>query len=74
VDQGFEWGVIGLSRCDIRFVPVENMGASLILNFWAWGDDQEEVMENLARTFTGLFAASRRVSGEIAEALEKQSS
>jgi hypothetical protein len=73
VDSEFEWGAIGLSRCDIRFTPVDKMGSNLVLYYWAWGDDQEETMDNLTRTFKGLFGAARRVSNEIAEPFKNQS-
>lgn len=46
-----EHGVVGLSKSTTFFTPIQRPGVSRILNFWSWGDDEEEVMNKLQRVF-----------------------
>lgn len=67
IDPGFEWGAIGATIMAIRLTtlpgpPEQQRGQQLMLSFWAWGEDEPEVMANLDRTFQNLAAALRQVS------------
>jgi len=73
VEMDLEWGVVGLSKCCTRFKTIGQEGRSLIVNFWAWGDTQDEVMGNLLCVFRGLLAATQRVSQEIVDAHSPES-
>lgn len=63
-DEGFEWGVIGVTIVPVRFTALPGTdaaqrGSQLMLSFWAWGDDEADTMANLDRTLAGLGAALR---------------
>jgi hypothetical protein len=70
VDPAFEWGAVGATITSVRFTtlpgpPERQRGQQLMLSFWAWGDDEPDVMTNLDRTFRNMTVALRRVSDEI---------
>ena len=70
IDPAFEWGAIGATITSVRFTtlpgpPEQQRGQQLMLSFWAWGDDEPEVMTNLNRTFRNLTVALQQVSDEI---------
>jgi hypothetical protein len=70
IDPAFEWGAIGATITSVRFItlpgpPERQRGQQLMLSFWAWGDDEPEVMTNLDRTFRNLTIALQQVSDEI---------
>ena len=74
VDPTFDCGAVALSKVSAGFVELpggaeKNRGKQLVLNFWAYGDDEAETMKNLDRLFTNLFEASRKVSIEIEEGI-----
>ena len=65
-DEGFEWGVVGATIVPVRFTALpgpdaEKLGSQLMLSFWAWGDDEGEVMANLHRTFVDIESALRGI-------------
>ena len=69
-DPAFEWGAVGVTITSVRFTtlpgpPERQRGQQIMLSFWAWGDDEREVMTNLDRTFRNLTVALRQVSDEI---------
>lgn len=75
-DPGFEWGAIGATITPVRFTalpgpPERQRGQQLMLSFWAWGEDEPEVMTNLDRTFSNLTVALRQVSDEICSSLNQ---
>jgi len=70
IDSAFEWGAVGATITSVRFStlpgpPERQRGQQLMLSFWAWGEDEPEVMTNLDRTFRNLTAALQTVSREI---------
>jgi len=77
IDPGFEWGAIGATIMAIRLTtlpgsPEQQRGQQLMLSFWAWGEDEPEVMTNLDRTFRNLTVALQQVSDEIRDSLNRQ--
>jgi hypothetical protein len=69
VQTDLQFGVIGLSKTTTFFSPIQQQGASLVLNFWAWGNSENEVMNNLFQVFRSVFEASQLASTEIGENL-----
>lgn len=70
IDPAFEWGAVGATIISVGFTtlpgpPERQRGQQLMLSFWAWGEDEPEVMTNLDRTFQNLTVALRHVSDEI---------
>lgn len=69
-DPAFEGGAIGATIMSVRFTtlpgPTERQrGQQLMLSFWAWGEQEPEVMTNLDRTFRNVTVALRGLSDEI---------
>ena len=69
-DPAFEGGVIGATIMSVRFTtlpgpPERQRGQQLMLSFWAWGEQEPEVMTNLDRTFHNVTVALRGLSDEI---------
>jgi hypothetical protein len=69
-DPAFEWGAIGATIMPVRFTtlpgpPELQAGQQLMLSFWAWGDDELELMTNLDRTFRNVMVVLRGLSDEI---------
>ena len=62
LDQEFEWGMIGTTITPVRYVDLpgpddRKLGYQLMLSFWAWGDSEAEVMDNLDRVVGNLARA-----------------
>ena len=54
IDIHFEWGVVGTSIIPATYITLplpdhEQVGSQLLLQFWAWGDSDLEVMDNFGR-------------------------
>jgi hypothetical protein len=69
-DPAFEGGAIGATIMSVRFTtlpgpPERQRGQQLMLSFWAWGEQETEVMTNLNRTFRNVTVALRGLSDEI---------
>ena len=69
-DPAFEGGAIGITIMSARFTtlpgpPERQRGQQLMLSFWAWGEQEPEVMANLDRTFRTVTVALRGLSDEI---------
>ncbi|MEO5955662.1 MAG: hypothetical protein ABIR36_08265 [Nitrospiraceae bacterium] len=69
-DPAFEEGAIGATIMSVRFTtlpgpPERQRGQQLMLSFWAWGEQEPEVMTNLDRTFHNVTVALRGLSDEI---------
>jgi hypothetical protein len=78
-DPAFEWGAIGATITSVRFItlpgpPELQRGQQLMLSFWAWGEDELEVMTNLDRTFRNMTVALRRLSDEVRYSLSTTTS
>lgn len=72
IDTSFEWGVVGTTLRPTQYVtlPVpedQQIGSLVMLTFWAWGDTEDEVMENFGRTVSNTRMALEGVSNEILE-------
>ena len=66
LDPDFAWGAVGTTRLrvDYRELPEGRAdGSQLLLSFWAWGDDEPEVFENLARVISALRVALESCAG-----------
>ena len=66
LDPDFAWGAVGTTRMrvDYRELPEGRAdGSQLLLSFWAWGDDEPEVFENLARVISALREALESCAG-----------
>jgi len=68
-EQDLTLGVVGVSITSTHFKKIRRNGKSLILYFWAWGDDDDGVMKNLNRVFKAIQEASGSVSQEISDSL-----
>jgi len=69
-DPEFELGMVGTTITPVRFVDLprphdQNLGYQLMLSFWAWGDSEAEVMDNLDRVVGNLAQAIGEVFPEI---------
>lgn len=69
-DPTFEWGVVGATIMSVRYVtlpgpPARQLGQQLMLSFWAFGDDEDEVMGHLDRTLSGVTTALAAVSKSL---------
>jgi hypothetical protein len=69
-DPAFEWGAVGTTIMPVRFTalpgpPELQRGQQLMLSFWAWGENEPEVMCNLDRTFRNVTHVLRGLSDEI---------
>jgi hypothetical protein len=66
LDPKFNRGALGLSFMDTAFVDLRNaIGKELQIQFWAFGDTEEETWNNLKRVFDNLFGALKAVSYQI---------
>jgi hypothetical protein len=70
-DTELEYGVVGITVFPVRYITLppgdsQHLGFQLILSFWAWGDDERDVMANLERTISGLGAALHAAGNEAA--------
>jgi len=57
LDPDFAWGAVGTTRLRVDYLELPEGGAEgsqVLLSFWAWGDDEPEVFENLARVISAL--------------------
>jgi hypothetical protein len=73
IDCAFEWGVVGTTRIPVRYLALpeadgQQLGTQLMISFWAWGDQEADTMQNLARVMKNLTFALRRVSASAARA------
>jgi hypothetical protein len=67
LDPNFQSGMVGTTIVPVRYLPLpeangQQLGAELMISFWAWGNSEEENMQNLGRLLKNLSQALRRVS------------
>jgi len=67
LDPNFRSGMVGTTIVPVRYLslPEENgqqLGAELMISFWAWGNSEDENMQNLGRLLKNLSQALRKVS------------
>jgi hypothetical protein len=73
-EQTWQDGIVGLSFMKTAFAALNNqIGEELVLRFWAFGDTEQEVFDNLDRLFRNLLTALEGVSKEVSKALVRQS-
>ncbi len=58
-DPDFAWGMIGTTIVPVRYLELPGaraaqLGHQLMISFWAWGDTEPELMENLERLVRNL--------------------
>jgi len=66
LDPDFAWGAVGTTRLRVHYRDLPDghaEGSQLLLSFWAWGDDEPEVFENLARVIAALREALESSAG-----------
>jgi len=71
-DLAFKWGVVGTTTrraqyTSLPFPESTQMGYQLMLTFWAWGDTDLEVMDNLGRSFVNVQEALSKVTDKTRE-------
>ena len=72
LDGEFEWGLVGTTIAPVRYIDLphthdEQLGYQLMLSFWAWGDSEAEVMDNLDRVVSNIgHAMGEAVRGDQA--------
>jgi len=57
LDPDFAWGAVGTTLLRVFYLELPEgsaEGSQLLLSFWAWGDGESEVFENLARVISAL--------------------
>jgi hypothetical protein len=71
LDPAFELGAVGLCLTKTSYSQLGGqLGNELVISFFAFGNNEQEVMENLERLFRNLYAALKCVSQELLEAQE----
>ncbi len=58
---------VGITTMDTRFKEIpksleEQVGLEMVLEFWAWGNDENETMNNLQELFMNLFKCLKFIS------------
>jgi hypothetical protein len=67
LDPNFRSGVVGTTIVPVRYLALpavndEQLGVQLMISFWAWGNTEEENMQNLSRLLRNLTNALRKLS------------
>lgn len=67
VDTEFEYGFIELSFMNTDFVtlnPVKS-GKTVVIDFWAFGNSENDILKNLERLFIALCLGLKNINKEI---------
>ena len=64
IAPAFEWGMIGTTIVPVRFTTLPGngnaqLGHQLMISFWAWGDGETELSDNLAHVVDALTTGLR---------------
>jgi len=67
LDPNFRSGMVGTTLVPVRYLALpeannEQLGTQLMISFWAWGNSEEENMQNLSRLLRNLAQALRKLS------------
>jgi hypothetical protein len=67
LDPNFRSGIVGTTIVPVRYLALpavndEQLGVQLMISFWAWGNSEEENMQNLSRLLRNLTNALRKLS------------
>jgi hypothetical protein len=73
LDPNFRSGVVGTTIVPVRYLALpeandEQLGAQLMISFWAWGNSEDENMQNLSRLLRNLTNALRKLCTPVAAA------
>jgi hypothetical protein len=65
-DPNFRSGVVGTTIVPVRYLALsaagaEQLGTQLMISFWAWGNTEQETMQNLSRLLRNLVSALRKL-------------
>jgi hypothetical protein len=71
LDPNFRSGVVGTTIVPVRYLALpeandQQLGAQLMISFWAWGNSEDENMQNLSRLLRNLTNALRKLCTPIA--------
>jgi len=66
LDPNFRSGVVGTTIVPVRYLALsavndEQLGEQLMISFWAWGNSEQENMQNLSRLLRNLTSALRKL-------------
>ena len=66
LDPNFRSGVVGTTIVPVRYLALpeandEQLGVQLMISFWAWGNSEDENMQNLSRLLRNLTTALRKL-------------
>jgi hypothetical protein len=66
LDPNFRSGVVGTTIVPVRYLALPGaneaqLGAQLMISFWAWGNSEDENMQNLSRLLRNLTSALRKL-------------
>lgn len=66
LDPNFRSGVVGTTIVPVRYLALsavgdEQLGVQLMISFWAWGNTEQETMQNLSRLLRNLVSALRKL-------------
>jgi hypothetical protein len=67
LDPNFQSGLVGTTIVPVRYLGLpaagnQQLGTQLMISFWAWGNSEDEIMQNLGRLLKSLGQALRKVS------------
>jgi len=72
MDPGWDGACVGITRFPTLFEAMpqdqERQGFIQQLHVWAWGNDDAEANENMARTWNNVLSVCRSISEEVKEA------
>jgi hypothetical protein len=73
LDPNFRSGVVGTTIVPVRYLALtatnrEHLGVQLMISFWAWGNSEQETMQNLSRLLRNLVSALRKLCSPAAAA------
>ncbi|HEX2872256.1 MAG TPA: hypothetical protein VHP33_13385 [Polyangiaceae bacterium] len=71
LDPNFRSGVVGTTIVPVRYLALsaandEHLGVQLMISFWAWGNSEQETMQNLSRLLRNLVSALRKLCSPVA--------
>jgi hypothetical protein len=66
LDPNFRSGVVGTTIVPVRYLALsavsdQDLGVQLMISFWAWGNSEQETMQNLSRLLRNLVSALRKL-------------
>jgi hypothetical protein len=70
IDPHYEWGCIAVSLAETAYLELnmpaaKQVGHEVVLNFWAWGNDETEVWMNLRSVIANMFRCLKDVTEKV---------